>query len=221
MPNNGYAEYLAKTVQAQKAGQPIMTTALADALAREFGVSIDNARKITSVAMKRLLDARQILNLRRYGKGIYYLAEQTPFGETRIDADQLIGMKYLYPHIGYEGGCGMLHRLGLTSLMPNEREIVTNRALDGGRVDAALRVVLRKPPTSVTAGNQRYLQFLDVLSCMDRAPIDAPAPYRQLGNFVRQYDLRYDELLALSNRYFPERVLRRLAMVADKGGMDE
>lgn len=220
MPNNGYTDHLVKMIRTYKVGQPIMTVVLADSLVKEFGVPGENARRITAVAMKRILDTKRIPELRRHEKGIYYIAEQTPFGETRIDVDALIRTKYLHPHIGYDGGRVMLHRLGLTSLMPNQREIVTNRALEGSRIDTVLHVVLRKPPTMVNAENQHYLQFLEILSCMDRAPIDAPAPYQQLDEFIRQYGLRYDRLLALSNRYFPERVLRGLAMVADKGGIN-
>jgi hypothetical protein len=161
-----------------------------------------------------------IPNLRQYQKGIYYLTEQTVFGETEIDRNKLLAVKYMLPHNGYETGVLMLHKIGLTTLMPNERQIATNKAINNTRRDNDLGVVLKKPHTHINAENKRCLQFLDILTLYNAAPIDAENPYQILGSFVRQYDLKYGYLLRLANRYYNDKIIRKVAEVADKGEID-
>lgn len=47
-----------------------------------------------------------------------------------IHTKQLIADKYLINDMGYETGLTVLHRMGLTSQMPRERVVASNRASD-------------------------------------------------------------------------------------------
>ena len=171
-----------------------------------------------AVAFKRIMDSGAIPLLRFYQKGVYYLTEATPFGEVGIDKERLIADKYLLPDNGYETGAAMLHRLGLTSQLPKERCLATNKAIDCARMDAKLGVLIRPPKTKIDSHNKTYLQLLDVLDLMDKAPVDAPRPYALLANYIQRARLRYDLLLSLADRYYSKRTIIQLAHTASEGG---
>ena len=72
------------------------------------------------------------------------------------------------------------------------RNTATNKAINNTRRDNDLGIVLKKPRTHINAENKKYLQFLDILTLYNTAPVDAEEPYQILGGLVRQYDLKYD-----------------------------
>lgn len=138
------------------------------------------------MAVKRILDGRVMPDLRCYQKGVYYRTSVTPFGETGINKERLIADKYLLPDIGYETGLTILHRLGLTSQMPRERVLATNTAKDCMRTDRKLGVVIRPPKTFVTAENKDYLQLLDALDLLEKAPVDEEHPYEVIAGYIQK-----------------------------------
>ena len=89
----------------------------------------------------------------------------------------LIADKYILPDIGYETGLSVMNQMGLTTQMPNKGVIVTNAAKECVRTDKRLDIMIKPPKTPVTAENKYYLQTLDVLEMMDKAPIDEQQPY--------------------------------------------
>ena len=142
----------------------------------------------------------------------------TPFGEAGINKERLIADKYLLPDAGYETGYTMLHRIGLTTQLPRERCIATNKASDCARMDHKLGVMVRPPKTAVTKANKVYLQVLDVLDLMDKAPIDAEQPYKLLASYIHQVGAKYEELLSLAYRYYNQKTILQLAHTAGEGG---
>ena len=217
MENHGYQNYILDLLKGYRTGEPIIAADLANKLGQVFGLPGDKALAAVGVCMNRIMNRQAINNLRRFEKGIYYLAKQTVFGETKIDNEKLIELKFMYPDIGYETGPLFLHKLGLTTLIPNERQIATNKAKDNTRMDKRFDIILKKPRVGIDAKNKRYLQFLDTLDMMDKTPVDAVDAYQILNRFVQQYYLQYDEMLALANRYYNNKVILKLADVADKG----
>ena len=218
---NGYVDYLVDNIMKYQIGEPILTKDLSKKIIDAYQLPPNKAKAATSVAMKRIMERQAIPNLRQYQKGIYYLTEKTVFGETEIDRNKLLAVKYMLPDDGYETGMLMLHKIGLTTLMPNERQIATNKAISNTRRDNDLDIILKKPRTRINAENKRYLQFLDILALYNAAPVDAEDPYRILGGLVQKYDLKYGNLLRLANRYYNDRVILEVAEVADKGGLDQ
>lgn len=216
MNAGGYMECVENTIKAYPIGKPIQMKELAATVAAEFDIPLQQAHKATAVTVKRLFDQNRVPGLCRYEKGIYYLAEDTPFGKTGINREQVIALKYTDLYDGYESGEGMLHKLGLTTLMPNTREIVTNKALSGTRKDQALGIILKKPPTPVNEGNLRYLQLLDMVAGFDRAPVDSEQPYQILLRYMHRFALQYDRLLALGYRHYTEKTVARLARLASE-----
>lgn len=217
MIDNGYMKCVANAINKYKIGDPILVADLTNTLALEYNIQQDKAKAAVCVCLKRIVERNTIPNLRRFEKGIYCLTRQTAFGETKIDMEKLIELKYILPDNGYETGPLLLHKLGLTTLIPNVRQIATNKAIDNTRDDKRLNIVLKKPKMVVNKDNKRYLQLLDVLEYMDKIPVDAKEPYNILNGFVRQYQLGFGKLLALGNRHYPCKVIQEIAQIAEKG----
>jgi len=210
-------EIVRNTIKGYAVGEPILTADIARSLAKARKMPGKQARAAVAVCMQRIIQKKEIVNLHFYKNGVYYLAKQTVFGTTKIDIEKLIELKYLMEDNGYETGPLFLNKIGLTTLMPNVRYIATNKAKENTRVDRDLNIVLKKPRTQIDRENKRYLQFLDVLDYMGKAPLDAKNLLAVLVGFVQEYKLKYDKILALANRYYSERVIIKIAGVAEEG----
>ena len=209
-----YIEFICELIKKEEMGKPIYTNEISDCISKEYNITIKKATGATSVACKRIIDSEMIPDLRFYQKGIYYRVTVTPFGETNIDKEQLIEDKYLKNDIGYETGLQILHRLGLTSQMPNMRTLATNKASDCARLDKKLEIVVRPAKIKVNAENKQYLKMLDVLDILDDAPIDVDDPYKIIGNYIDELGLEYGKLLAMANNYYNKNTVLQLAHVA-------
>jgi len=214
-----YTEFICKQLNNFQTGQPIYTKNIAKELAQEYGLRQKEASAAVAVAFKRIMNGGDIPNLRFYQKGIYYITVTTPFGEVGINKERLIADKYLLPDNGYETGFTVLHRIGLTSQLPRERCFATNKAADCTRMDTKLGVLVRPPKTKINEQNKAYLQFLDVLDLMDKAPIDAEQPYILLANYIQRTGLRYEFLLSLADRYYNKKTILQLAHTAGEGSI--
>ena len=148
-----YLDFIENRIRSFNYGAPIYTSALAKDMAEEFQLPTKQAAAAVSVAMKRLMDSKRMTELRFYQKGIYYRARMTPFGETGINKDTLIADKYLAGDNGYETGLGLLHRMGLTTQIPAERVIATNKAASSIRADKSLGIFTCPPKVRIHAEN--------------------------------------------------------------------
>lgn len=214
-----YIDFICDVLKKAPAGTPIYTHQIADELATVYQLDSKDAAAATAVAIKRIMDGKVIPKLRCYQKGIYYLTAVTPFGELGINREQLIADKYLLPDIGYETGFTVMHRLGLTSQMPRQRILATNMAKDCMRTDKKLGVTIRPPKVKITAENKAYLQVLDVLEMLDKAPVDGGQPYEIIAKHIHGQQLRYGTLLAIADNYYNKNTVLQLAHTASAGGM--
>ena len=214
MRQQSYTAFLQDEIKSFAIGEPILTQELAHKLAAHYTLDEKKAALAVSVAIKRLQDSQRIPALRCFGKGIYYLTDQTVFGETGINKQKLIEKKYLQNDGGYETGAGVMHRLGLTSLMPRQRTFVSNRVRSQQKKDEALGIIVKPPRTTVTKDNRLYLQFLDILSIYDEVPVDVRQPYRLLNHYVHDACLHYQTLLALADLYYGQDTILLLAHIA-------
>lgn len=209
-----YMDYVIDYIKKYPTGQPIYSGDISKKLSVRFQVNDKQANAAVAVAVKRIIDNNLMSNLRCYQKGIYYLTAYTPFGEIGISKEQLIADKYLLPNKGYESGYTVMHRLGLTSQMPKERVIITNNANNGTRKDEKLDVIIRPPKVRVTAKNKDYLQMLDVLELMDRAPVDYIEPYKLIAGHIKKVGLDYVKLLEIADIYYGKTTVINLAHTA-------
>ena len=213
-----YVNFVCEYLGGIPVGTPIYTGQVAEIIAAEYKLQKKEASAAAAVTVKRILDGGMMPELRCYQKGIYYRTAVTPFGETGINKERLIADKYLLPDIGYETGLTVLHRMGLTSQMPRERVLATNVAKDCMRTDKKLGVVIRPPKATVTAGNKDYLQILDALDLLEKAPVDEDHPYEVVAGYIQKKGLNYQILLALADQYYNHSTVLRLAHTANMGG---
>lgn len=212
-----YMDFVCEVMKRQEIGKPIYISRISEYVVETYQIPQKKAAGAVSVACKRIMDGGLIPELRFYQKGIYYRAAVTPFGETGIDKEQLIADKYLVNDTGYDTGLSVLHRMGLTSQMPRERVLASNRASDCARLDARLGVVVRPPKVEINADNKQYLKLLDVLDILADAPVDVENPYAVIGEYIGRLELEYRKLLALANNYYNRNTVIQLAHVAGGG----
>ena len=211
-----YTEYIRSFLERKDHGTPIYTDELAEAVSAEYGINKKKAAAAAAVAVKRIMDKGELPDLRSYQKGIYYRTADTPFGEMGIDREQLIADKYLLHDNGYETGLRLLHHMGLTTQMPTEHLLATNAAKDCIRYDSKLGVSICPPKAPVNAENKAYLQTLDAIDLLDKAPVDVQDPYTILADHIRQNGLQYETLLYYADRYYNRKTIIRLAHTASQ-----
>ena len=211
-----YAEYVRNYLKHQEQGAPIYTDEIADAIAADYEIDKKKAAAATAVAIKRIMDKGELPDLRCYQKGVYYRTVVTPFGEIGISREKLIADKYLLPDNGYETGLRLLHHMGLTTQMPTEHLLATNVAKDCVRYDSKLDVSICPPKTPVNAENKAYLQTLDALDLLDKAPVDAQNPYAILADYIQKNRLQYETLLYYADRFYNRKTIIQLAHTASQ-----
>ena len=213
-----YIDFVLEALQPYAVGEPIYTVDIREQVAEHFKLSKEDARGATSVALQRIVQRNLDPALRHFHKGIFYHTKKTAFGEVGIDKQQLIADKYLKNDSGYETGYSALYRFGLTTQLPRELCIATNQSWGAARMNKKLGVVFCSPKTLVTKDNKLYLQLLDVLEIMGRAPIDADHPYSILTQHIEKHGLRYDVLLNIADRFYSQNTVLQLAHTAGQGG---
>lgn len=212
-------EFVKRYIDGVDVGVPIYTRKIAAALAKEFELEDDKAKAATAVVVKRLVDTAAIPELKFFQNGIYFKTKKTPFGERGIDTQRVVVEEYIADNKGYETGISFLHRMGLTTQLPAQRMIATNRASDCARRNKKLDVIICPPKVKITPDNKAYLQTLDAIEAMDGAPVDAADPDEILANHIKDTGLNYQMLISLAYQYYSKHTVYGVARIAGKGNI--
>lgn len=215
-----YKDYIKDKINDYRIGIPIYLADIAIEMGSDYSIPSAKAHGATSVALKRIMDNNEIPNLRLFQKGIYYLTQETAFGETRIDKGAIINDKYLKDNNGYESGPYALYKLGLTTQLPNQREIVSNHSYECRRKDQKLDVWVKPPKMVINQHNIDYLMILDVIDILDKYPVDTDEPYRCIAKQIYEKGLEYNILLAMADKYYNIGTIKKLARVAGESGVN-
>ena len=121
--------------------------------------------------MKKLVDDGR---LERLYNGVYYLSYVTILGtKGKVSIDRYIEKKYLNVDgktTGYITGLQLANKYGFTTQNPSYYEICSNEATTKQRkqeVDGNT-IVVYKPVAEVTEANKSALQFLDLMTVIDK-----------------------------------------------------
>ncbi len=143
-----------------KNGEPIFISELP-------GESKDYLRQ----EMKRLVDDGK---LERLHNGVYFLSYMTILGtKGKISVDKYIEKKYLTVNgmtVGYITGLQLANKYGFTTQNPSCYEICSNEATTKQRkqeIDGNT-IVVYKPVVDITEKNKSALQFLDMMTMIDK-----------------------------------------------------
>lgn len=163
--------------------------------------------------MKRLVDEGR---LERLYNGVYYLSYVTILGtKGKISIDKYIDKKYLSvggKASGYITGLQLANQYGFTTQNPACYEICSNEATTKQRkqsIDGST-IVVYKPVTEVTEKNRSSLQFLDLMSVIDRY---SEVPGSELVSKLRRYVDMVKVDFSLVKAYlplYPDKVYRNI-----------
>lgn len=208
MEQPGYGEHITSTIRSLPYETVIQTDDIARHLAAQFSIPYDKAKLATNVKLKRMADKGEI---RRLKKGLYCHVKQSVFGKVIPNIDEMM-IKTLTSRngakIGYETGATLLNRLGLTTLIPRKIEIATNN-FDAKLLEGC-HIKLKKPVTTVTDENWKYLQFLDAIRELPDAHIDAEQPELVLCQFAKRQQLDFLKLIFTARRYYSVKTVLQL-----------
>ena len=151
-------------------------------------------------------------------KGVYYKPVFTIFGEMGLDTNKLRKLKYLEDRNGnikgYIIGAKLFNILGLTTLVPNVTDIVSNECKYHKQYDEKLRTYITKPKIKITNENYKYLQFIDILENKDNIYIEAENANEILYEIIEQYKLDFEKIIKYIRETNSKNVLDKLLVLA-------
>lgn len=121
--------------------------------------------------MKRLVDQGR---LKRLMPGVYCLPYKTIFGtEGHVPLEKIVEGRYIKSRgktIGYLTGLNLANLYGFITQVPAGYEVCSNRATTKRRRVSVLGrdVIIYRPAAEITPENKSALQFLDLMSWIDR-----------------------------------------------------
>ena len=163
--------------------------------------------------MKQLVDDGR---LERLYNGVYYLSYTTILGtKGKISIDRYIDKKYLRAGgrtSGYVTGMQLANKYGFTTQNPSCYEVCSNEASTKQRkltIDGST-IIVYKPLTAITEKNKLALQFLDLMSVIDKySEISGKELAVKLRKYIETVKIDFvvvKELLPL----YPDRVYRNI-----------
>ena len=129
------------------------------------------SREAVRQEMKKLTDEGKI---ERLYNGVYYLSYTTILGtKGRVSVDKFIRKRFLEANgetSGYITGIQLANMYGFTTQNPSCYEVCSNEASTKQRrleIDGR-QIIVYKPVTEVSKANKGALQFLDLMSTIDK-----------------------------------------------------
>ena len=185
-----------------KNGEPIFLSELP-------GESKDYLRQ----EMKKLVDEGK---LERLYNGVYYLSYITILGtKGKISVDKYIEKKYLETDgkaSGYITGLQMANKYGFTTQNPACYEVCSNEASTKQRkqeIDGNT-IVVYKPVADINEENKTALQFLDLMSVIDKySEISGAELVNKLKKYVETVGIDFSVVKKYLSLY-PDRVYRNI-----------
>ena len=177
------------------------------------GMTENNILLLTAIEKAGTTDSEKV---KRFDKGIYYLPQPSIFKSgARPTLERVLEYKYLCDksnRCGYISGLLFFNQLGLTTQVPMQYEIVTNKATNEYRETflAKSRIIIRKPKVPVTEENYMALQFLDMLKDVDvYSEMSGIALQKRLYQYMRKVGLRISDLESYFP-YYPDKLYKNL-----------
>ena len=158
--------------------------------------------------MKKLTDEGKI---ERLYNGVYYRSYQTILGtKGRISIEKFVRKKYLESNgeiSGYITGLQLANMYGFTTQNASCYEVCSNEASTKQRkVDIdGRRIIVYKPVTKISKENKGALQFLDLMSTIDK--------YSEVNN--EQFAIKIKAFISLVKVDF-EQVKKYVSLFPDK-----
>ncbi|MCI6064688.1 hypothetical protein MR818_04815 [bacterium] len=172
-----------------------------------------DSRDYVRQEMKKLVDDGK---LERLFNGVYYLSYTTILGtKGKMSIDKYVDKKFIKSNgrvTGYITGIQLANMYGFTTQTPACIEVCSNEATTKQRklcIDGR-NLIVYKPITEITKENQTTLQFLDLMTTIDKySEISGNLLRMKLKEFVNILNVDF----SIVKRYialFPDRVYRNI-----------
>ena len=147
---------------------------------------------------------------------MYYLAYTTILGtKGKVSVDKYLEKKYIAPGgavSGYITGIQLANMYGFTTQNPACIEVCSNEATTKQRkVDIdGRKIIVYKPVTEITEENRATLQFLDLMSSIDKySELTGDLLIEKLQQFVKAINVDFEQVKEYIS-LFPDRVYRNI-----------
>ena len=172
-----------------------------------------DSRDYVRQEMKKLVDDGK---LERLFNGVYYLSYTTILGtKGKVSIDKYVDKKFIKSNgrvTGYITGIQLANMYGFTTQTPACIEVCSNEATTKQRklcIDGR-NLIVYKPITEITKENQTALQFLDLMTTIDKySEISGNLLRMKLKEFVNILNVDF----SIVKRYIallPDRVYRNI-----------
>ena len=172
-----------------------------------------NSKDYLRQEMKKLVDEGK---LERLYNGVYYLPYLTILGtKGRISVDKYIDKKYLNANGGVSGyvtGLQLANKYGFTTQNPSCYEICSNEATTKQRKQDfdGNTIIVYKPVDTVTERNKTALQFLDLMTNIDKySEIKSTELLKKLKKYVKTTGLDFSVVKEYLP-FYPDKVYRNI-----------
>lgn len=207
MATNHYRQTIIDYLDTLPEETPVTPTMVTQYITDKTGEPEVKVRKTVNVNLARL-EKGGVLS--RIAHGVYAKRIRTPFGDYVPGKDRIFGRWLVLDGdlvIGYETGLSLMNQIGLVSQMPNKRCIATNNYRLTIPKDVDIEV--QKPRIPVTKDNFKYLQILDAINGLDRAPVDATEPEAIIREKAQSASLQPDRLILYARMLYPTETLKK------------
>lgn len=175
---------------------------------------------LTQMVTRNLEEYAEKIDLENLDIEVYYSPKQTVFGKTKPPIEEIIthlSINQKDDIIGYLGGASLFHLVGLCSLMPNRKTIVTNR------YDLPLcgtLITLIQPQTKITKEIARYLQILHIVNTYQKAYVDCANPQKIIKSMIEREKLVTETLLTLASKHYSKNVVSDIQEILGENTYD-
>ena len=171
------------------------------------------SRESVRQEMKKLTDEGKI---ERLYNGVYYLSYRTILGtKGKVSVDKFVRKRFLEANgqtTGYITGIQLANMYGFTTQNPSCFEVCSNEASTKQRrldIDGR-QIIVYKPVADITKENRDALQFLDLMSTIDKySEVSGDEFTSKLKSFVVTVGVDFGQV----KKYlplFPDRVYRNI-----------
>lgn len=163
--------------------------------------------------LKKLVDAGILL---RVDNGMYCIPKKSRLGvDIYPSAEEVASVKYIKRNnsvMGYYSGAYFANQIGISTQVPNDLEIVTNKAGNPLRkvIVCGKTFTVRKSNININADNYAVLRLLDLLKNFDSYnELDRNEAMAKTTQYIRKYQIKKDDVdMYLPN--YPDKTYRTI-----------
>ncbi len=155
--------------------------------------------------------------IKRVSKGVFYIPQQTVFGELGPDGYRILN-RYLFKNdkrIAYETGYSLYNKLGLSTQMAFKLKIATrNKSIKINK--GSLQVSSVKSYVDVTEDNYQLLGYLDALKDIRKIPgTSTTQAIMRMQSLIRDLNKKQQQEIVDLALFYPARVKALLGAILE------